>query len=501
MTLNRPAALPEQTTVLVVGAGFSGICMGHDLLQAGIDDFLIVEAADGPGGTWLHNTYPGAACDVPSHLYCYSFAPNPDFSRVFSPQPEILAYLERCVDEFGLAPHLQYGRAVQAHNFHDEQGRWVTTFADGSQVSSRFVVRASGGLHQPSWPDLEGLTTFQGDLVHSARWPQGLDLTGRSVAVIGSAASAIQIVPQAAKVARSVTVFQRTPNYIFPRDDRAYSEQERATFREKPAALEVVRSEMFLHCELNVHPIIGGAADIQALARAGFEEYLRSQVADPGLRAKLTPDYPVGCKRMLLSDDFYPTLTQDHVHVVTDRIVAVDATGVRTADGRHHDVEVIVCATGFDLQGYAHSVEVVGQAGRALAQAWADVPAAYRGVSLPGFPNLFMIVGPNSGTGTVSSVHAIEVDCDYIVRCIQLASPDKLVQPTEAAFTSYNTQLQQRLARTVWAGSCDSWYKVDGKITALYPGDGREYAADKAELSLHEWQVTHLALSRSVGDR
>ena len=484
-----PSSLPMETTVLIVGAGLSGICVGHDLRAAGIDDFCIVEAAGGPGGTWRHNIYPGAACDIPSHLYCFSFAPNPEWSRVYSPQPEILAYVMRCIDEFGLAPHLHYERTVLAHVFDDDRQRWVTRFEDGSVVSSRFLVRAAGGLHKPSWPDVTGLSTFGGDLTHSARWDPDIDLAGRSVAVIGSAASAIQIVPEAARVAGAVVMFQRTPNYIFPREDRAYTDEERVDFRENPEALAAVRSQMFLHCELDVHPIITGGPEIQAIAREVHRQYLGSQVPDPELRRRLVPDYPVGCKRMLISDDFYPSLMLEHVELVTDAIAAVDATGIITRDGRHRAVDVIVCATGFDLQGHGHSVEVLGAGGSSLAELWKTVPAAHRGVAVPGFPNMFLMVGPNSGTGTVSTVHIIEADSGYVVRCIQLAQDDKLVEPSMQAFTAYNEQLQRRLAGTVWAGSCDSWYKVGGHITALYPGDGREYAADKATLQMDELRL------------
>ena len=493
MAVTDSRQLPAGTTVLVIGAGLSGICLGHDLLAAGIDDFAIVEAADGPGGTWKHNIYPGAACDIPSHLYCYSFRPNPEWSRVYSPQPEILAYVERCIDEFGLAPHLHYGRTTVAHVFDEETQRWVTHFDDGTTVTSRFVVRAAGGLHKPSWPDIPGLHTFEGALMHSARWDPAVDLRDRAVAVIGTAASAIQIAPEAAKVARSLTVFQRTPNYIFPRGDRAYTDAERAQFREDPAALAAVRSEQFWHCELDVHPIIVGGPEIQVLAREAHYQYLCSQVSDPELRARLVPDYPVGCKRMLISDVFYATLTLDHVELVTERIAAVDATGIVTRDDRHRDLDVIICATGFDLQGHGASVEVVGANGVSLKELWGTVPAAHRGVAMPGFPNLFFIGGPNSGTGTVSTVHTIEADSGYIVRCLQLAGEGGLLEPTVDAYTAYNQRIQERLRDTVWAGSCDSWYKVDGHITALYPGDGREYAAEKAEVRVEEFLLRDAA--------
>ena len=484
-----PQTLPAQTTVLVVGAGFSGICLGHDLLAAGIDDFCIVEAAAGPGGTWRHNVYPGASCDVPSHLYCYSFAPNPEFSRVYSPQPEILAYLMRCIEQFGLAAHLHCDRTVISHVFDDDTQRWRTRFEDGASITSRFVVRAAGGLHLPSWPDIPGLAEFDGDLVHSARWNAGVDLRDRTVAIIGSAASAIQIVPEAARVAASVSVFQRTPNYIFPRQDRAYSDEERSEFREDPAALAAVRSQQFWYCELQVHPVVTGGPDVQALAKASHREYLTSQVRGAELVELLTPDYPVGCKRMLISDDFYATLMLDHVELVTDRIAAVDAAGITTRDGRHRDADVIVCATGFDLLGHAAGIDVRGPNGLRLSDVWDTVPTAYRGVAVPGFPNIFMMVGPNSGTGTVSTVHTIEADSGYIVRCIQLAGDDTLLEPSFEAYVAYNEMLEQRLSRTVWAGSCDSWYKVNGRITVLYPGDGREYAADKAEVRVADFRL------------
>ena len=492
----RPAL--TSTTVVVVGAGLSGICLGHDLLAAGIDDFVILEAADGVGGTWRHNTYPGAACDVPSHLYCFSFAPNPDWSRVYSPQAEILGYVEQCVQDFGLASHLQFGATVLAHRFDDQTGRWSTDLQDGRTIESKFVVRASGGLHKPLWPTIPGLEDFTGTLMHSARWQPEMDLAGKTVAIIGSAASAIQITPKVAAAAAAMTLYQRTPNYIFPREDRDYTEAEQAQFRTAPEDLAALREQIFMRCEVEVFPIIAGAEEVQQFVRAGHRDFVASQILDEELRAKLIPDYPVGCKRMLSSDEFYPTLNQAHVDFRDTAIERLDATGIQTVDGEHRAYDVVICATGFDLAGHRNSVEVTGQHGQSLTEFWAQDTAAYRGVGIPGFPNLFLVIGPNTGTGTLSTVHAIEVDCNYIVRCIALAMDDQLLQPTMASFTEYNDKLQARLQKTVWAGSCDSWYKVNGRITSLYPGDGREYAADKAELLLDELDIQPIGAAALV---
>ena len=487
------------TTVVVVGAGLSGICIGHDLLAAGISDFVILEAADGVGGTWRHNTYPGAACDVPSHLYCFSFAPNPDWSRIYSPQAEILGYVERCAEAFGLQSHLQFASTVLAHRFDDQTGRWSTELQDGSTIWSKFVVRASGGLHKPQWPAISGLDDYTGTLMHSARWQPQLDLSGKTVAIIGSAASAVQITPKVAASAAAMTLYQRTPNYIFPRADRDYTEAEQAEFRDSPDVLAALREQIFLRCELELHPIIAGAQEMQQLIRAGHRDFVTSQVRDDELRAKLIPTYPVGCKRMLSSDEFYATLNEAHVDFRDTAIERLDATGIQTVDGEHRSYDVIICATGFDLAGHRSSVEVVGQHGQSLTEFWAQDTAAYRGVGLPGFPNLFLVIGPNTGTGTLSTVHAIEVDSDYIVRCIALAMDDQLLQPTMSSFTQYNDALQARLQKTVWAGSCDSWYKVNGRITSLYPGDGREYAADKAELLLDELDIQPIRVAALTG--
>ena len=477
---------------VVIGAGFAGICLGKRLLDAGLSDFRIVDKAGEPGGTWYWNHYPGAACDVLSHFYCYSFEPNPDWSRKYSPWHEIQAYAERCVEKYGLRPHIDFGREVAESRFDDATGHWVVRFEDGSRLRARHVIDGSGGLHVPLIPPLEGAGSFRGESWHSSKWRDDVDLAGKRVAVIGSAASAVQIVPEIAKVAAQVNVFQRTANWVIPRHDRPYRGWEKWVFRHLPPVLRLYRLYLFLRYEWLAYPIVKTARD--NLARrwvvGQFRRLLRRSVPDPELRAKLTPDFPIGCKRVLISDDFFSTLTRDNVSLVTDGIDRIRPAGIRTVDGAEHAADVIVYATGFDTQGHHLEDRVVGPGGRSLREAWAEAPVAYEGCMVAGFPNYYLVTGPNTGVGSTSVIFMIEQSANLIMNCIRAAGRDGLIAPTAAAMRAYDDEIQRALSGTVWATSCRSWYKrADGRITILYPYDGRTFRRRHRRLRREHFEI------------
>ncbi len=463
---------------LVIGAGFAGICLGKRLLDAGISNFRICDKAEKVGGTWFWNSYPGAACDVMSHFYCFSFEPNPDWSRKYSPWNEIQAYSEHCTDKFGLRPYIDHGKEVSISRFDDASGLWEVSFEDGSRVRTRHVVDGSGGLHVPLVPKFAGAESFAGETWHSSLWRHDIDLAGKKVAVIGSAASAVQIVPEIAKTAAHVALFQRTANYVIPRFDRAYHAWEKWCFRHLPLYGRLYRLFLFLRYDWLAYPIVKTSADnIQRrYAVRQFRKLLTKSVPDPELREKLTPDYPIGCKRVLISDNFFTSLNRENVSLLTEGIERFTPRGVQTVDGNVHEADVIVYATGFDTQGHHTDRRVIGPNGRTLSEAWSDAPIAYEGCMVTGFPNYHFVTGPNTGVGSTSVIFMIEQSANMIINCIKAAGGEGLISPKEEAMQAYDKEIQDSLAGTVWATSCQSWYKrEDGHITILYPYNAQTY--------------------------
>jgi len=462
--------------VAIVGAGFSGLGMAIKLKQAGLDDFVVLERGDDVGGTWRDNTYPGAACDVPSHLYSFSFAPNPHWSRTYSPQREIRDYLRRAADRFGVRPHIRWGHEMCDASWDAAAQQWRITTARG-QFAARVLVLGNGPLAEPSIPAIPGLDRFAGTLFHSARWDHGHDLTGQRVAVIGTGASAIQFVPQIAPSVGRLALFQRTPPWIVPRLDRPISGRRRTLFRAAPIAQRARRTAIYWQRELGALALVYRPPMMKAaekIARA----HLEAQVADPALRAKLTPSYTMGCKRILLSDDFYPALTRDNVEVVTDHIREVRAQSIVTEDGVERPIDTIILATGFHVTDNPIYQRVHGRDGRALTDVWREGPSAYLGAAVAGFPNLFIMIGPNTGLGHTSMVFMIESQLAYILDCLRVMDRRGLgtVDVRPDAQDAYNGELQRRMRRTVWASGCASWYlAANGRNTTLWPGFTWEY--------------------------
>lgn len=460
--------------VVVVGSGFGGLCTGAQLRHSGHTDFVILERHHQLGGTWSANTYPGAACDVPSYLYSLSFASSVAWTRRYAPQPEILAYLQEVATRCGLEPHLRFGTEVVSATFDEADGRWIVATASGEVYRCRFLVTATGGLTRPRNPDIAGLDTFEGPVVHSARWDHDVSLDGARVGVIGTGASAIQIVPAIAPRVAGLTVFQRTPPWILSRQDRAYRPWERAALRTVPGLAWALRVLQYWRLEYRAIAFVRHVPRLRRMVEGWAREHLESQVADPDLRARLTPTYEIGCKRVLLSDDYYPALQQSHVALVTDPITGIDRTGVHTSDGQHHALDALVLCTGFTAAEDMAPFTVVGRGQRDLRELWSEGGSAYLGTMVSGFPNLFVLTGPNTGLGHTSMVFMIECQVRYILATLaQLRRRGgRTVEVTEGAQTEFGAWLRRRMGSTVWVrGGCTSWYlSPSGDNHTLWPG-------------------------------
>jgi cation diffusion facilitator CzcD-associated flavoprotein CzcO len=454
-------------TVIILGAGVSGLCMGIQLLKAGISSFTILEKSDQVGGTWLDNQYPGAACDVPSHYYCFSFEPNPDWTHKYSRQPEIQRYLAHCAEKYRILPHVHFGTEVASASFDEASATWRVRTKRGETFEADVLVSGVGQLNRPFVPDLPGLSEFEGVSFHSARWNKAHDLNGKNVAVIGNGASAIQFIPHVAKQARKLTIFQRSPNWIVPRGDYAYGENAKKWFRRFPLALKPYRWWFYLRHEIN-YLAFGAQGRMARFMETAARAHMETHVPDPALRARLTPDYRVGCKRILIDDDFMPALARPNVEVVTEPIERIERDGVRTKDGVVHPADTLVLATGFETQSFLAPIQIEGLGGRKLDQVWGKGAEAYLGLTVSGFPNFFMMYGPNTNLGHNSIIFMIECQVRYAMQCIQALRKRGLrwldVRPDVQQ--RYNAELQKELGETAWSAGCKSWYKnAEGKVT------------------------------------
>jgi cation diffusion facilitator CzcD-associated flavoprotein CzcO len=462
-------------SVAIIGSGFAGIGMAAQLKRAGVHDLVVLERDDALGGTWRDNSYPGAACDVPSHLYCFSFAPNPGWSRSFSPQPEIWAYLRRVADAEHVTGHIRFGHEVTAARWDPDGSLWHLEVRGGRQphLTARFLISAAGPLADPLIPDLPGLDRFAGTVFHSATWDHQHDLAGRKVAVIGTGASAIQFVPRIQPVAGQLDVYQRTPPWIIPRRDRAITPAEHWLFRHLPVTQKVARTSIYWARESYALGFTK-RPDLMHAAERIARRHLYRQVPDPGLRAQLTPGYRMGCKRILLSSDFYPALTQPNVSLVTDGIAEIRDKSVVARDGTERETDTIIFGTGFHVTDFPVAQRIWNGAGVSLAQQWTSPrPDAFRGTTAPGFPNLFVLTGPNTGLGHNSQVFMIEAQIRYVTGAVRHARTRGAVrvEVRPGAQAAYDRMLQRKLKNTVWVtGGCRSWYlDADGRNVTLWP--------------------------------
>lgn len=468
---------PVRTDVVVVGAGMSGLCQAVELRRAGLD-FVVLEKADDLGGTWRDNTYPGASCDVESHLYAYSFARNPGWSSTFARQPEILAYLHRVAARRGVLPHFRFGTDVRGARWDEAAGTWTVTTAQGATYVSRFLVLGVGGLHTPRTPTPPGSETFRGPVWHSSRWNHDADLAGKHVAVVGVGASGVQIIPELARRAAGVTVFQRTPAWVLPKPDVSHPAWRKRLFRLLPWAQDLYRLRIHVRREMRG---IGFHHRPDALRVA--EDLIRGlidrHIDDPGLRETLTPHYRLGCKRVLLSDDYYPALNSPHVRVVSGGPAALRPGGVVDEAGTEHRADALVYATGFDLAGSFDRIRVEGTGGRLLHDTWSTGMYAYNGVAVSGFPNMFLLLGPNGFVPYTGVVTSIEAQARYVVRAVRALRSSRaraLVVRPEAE-RRFLEGVRRQYGRTVWAvGGCRSWYQSESAAgTVLWPDSTTRY--------------------------
>jgi len=465
----------NECDVLILGAGMSGLCMAAQLKRAGRTGFAVLEQSPGLGGTWWDNRYPGAHVDVPAPLYSFSFAPNPKWTRRFAAAPEIQAYMQDVAQRFGVMPHIRFGLCIVSAVFDEADSRWRIALDDGRTLRARHFVCSTGPLNQPRWPDIPGLDSFKGPRLHSARWDATVPLAGRRVAVIGTGSTASQLVPPLAEEAAELTVFQRTANWVLPRLDRRYGAIDRALARLPPYA-KAVRTLWYLVLEWGRRGFDEGTLARRGMLRSA-EALLRHQVRDETLRAKLRPPYALGCKRIIYSNDYYCTLAQPNVALVTDGIARVTPHGIVTADGREHPLDVLVCATGFDVEHSLAHLEIRGRSGQRLGDAWRDGPQAHLGLMVAGFPNLWLMLGPNTATGHTSTLLYIEPGVAWVLRALREAEHRgaATVEVRADAARAYNDRLQARLKDSVWS-TCRSWYRADsGRNIALWPGFTREY--------------------------
>jgi cation diffusion facilitator CzcD-associated flavoprotein CzcO len=467
--------VPMDTThvhTFVVGAGFAGLCMAIKLQESGEPDFLVAERGSDVGGTWRDNTYPGAACDVPSQLYSYSFAPNPTWSRSFSPQPEIQAYIQRVARESGVLDRFRFDTALEDASWDDDAHLWRIRTSAGDWTAD-VLVSAAGALSDAKLPDIDGIDSFQGEVFHSSQWRHDYDLTGKRVAVVGTGASAIQIVPEIAAKVDHLDVYQRTAPHIIPRRDRAYTRVEKLAFKHLPLVQKAYRTSIYWARETFV-PAFVVDARIAAPAKKAAELNIRRGISDPALREKVTPDFQIGCKRVLISNDWYPALDRDNVDLVTDPISKITADAVVTADGTEREIDVLIVATGFLATDLPIAQHIRGRRGVSLADHFREQGmVAYKGATVTGFPNLFFIVGPNTGLGHSSMVFMIESQVAYAVDALRRMREGEVaaVEPTPQALQAWNDDLQRRMKRTVWSsGGCSSWYlDAHGRNVTLWP--------------------------------
>ena len=460
-----------QVRTLIVGTGFAGLGTAVRLRQRGDEDFVVLERAGDVGGTWRDNTYPGCQCDVPSTLYSFSFAPNPDWTNTFPLQPEIWRYLRDVAHRFGVMSHIRFEHGVSAARWDDQNGRWQVATNRG-EFSARFLVLGNGPLSEPSIPDFPGLQTFAGATYHSARWDHGHDLSGERVAVVGTGASSIQFVPEIQPVVGRLQLYQRTPPWVLPHPKRDVSRAERWLYRNLPLSQLVLRAATYVGRESMILGFTVNPRLMSPLERLGLRN-IRKHVDDPQLQRKLTPRYRIGCKRIIISDDYYPALNQPNVDVITERIAEIRAHSIVTADGVERPVDTIIMATGFRVTDPPIAERICGMQERTLAEAWQGSPQAYRGTTIAGFPNLFILAGPNTGLGHTSLVYMIESQIAYVMDCLRYLERNgvDVIDIRADAQSRYNDELRERMRGTVWmTGGCASWY-IDrtGRNSTLWP--------------------------------
>jgi cation diffusion facilitator CzcD-associated flavoprotein CzcO len=492
--------MPNHAKVVIVGTGFSGLGMGIQLKRAGIHDFVILEKAGEVGGTWRDNSYPGCACDIQSHMYSFSYEQNPDWSRSFPEQPEIFGYLRRVADKYGLREHVRFGRELTGSRWDADEKCWYVSTKSGESYVCQFLVAGVGALHIPNVPSLPGLEKFRGATFHSAYWNHDYDLRGKRVAVIGTGASAVQFVTKIAPEVSNLYLFQRTPPWIMPKPDYPMPEWSKTLFRKLPGAQRAYRDVLYWMLEaralgFNGHPKLMHAAEKMA------KRHMASSVRDPKLRRKLVPDYTMGCKRVLVSNDYYPALARDNVDVLTDGVTEIREHSVVASDGTEREVDAIIFGTGFHVTDAFDYLDIIGVDGRNLSKEWAESGMrTHKGITVGGFPNLFFLLGPNTGLGHNSVVFMIEQQAKYVLDAVKLVDREGAaaleVRPTVQE--RFQEDIQHKLARGVWSqGGCTSWYlDAMGVNRTVWPGFTWRYWMQARSVDPEDYQLTGTAKSQ-----
>ena len=482
----RPAA----HEVVIIGAGFGGVGMAIALKRQGVGNFLVLEKGQDVGGVWRDNTYPGAACDVPSHLYSFSFDPNPSWTRTFAAQAEIHDYLRRSAAKFGILPHIKFGAEVAYAEYDEDHSWWTVTLTDGTSLQTSLLVSAVGQLSRPALPHVAGIDRLRIPAFHSARWDHTEPLEGKRVAVIGTGASAIQFVPEIATRVGTLKVFQRSAAYIIPRSDRAYSPAEQAWFRRVPWLAKLHRLTIYLRYESRALAFTRIKGLMKVAVGVRFSRLLKRQVPDKAIRAKLVPDYPMGCKRLLLSSNYLAAMCRPNVELITDAIRTLTENAIETTDGKRHEVDLVIYGTGFTATEFLSPMHITGRGGRELNAEWQQGASAYLGLAVPYFPNFFMLYGPNTNLGHNSIVYMLEAQIEHVIRCRarMRATGATSVEVRQDVHERQDAHIQQRLADTVWAG-CKSWY-IDntGRNTTNWPGFTFTYRWKTGRSSLNAYR-------------
>lgn len=477
-------------SVLIIGTGFGGLGMAIELKRAGFNGFTLLEKASDLGGTWRDNTYPGAACDVQSHLYSFSFEPKHDWSRKFGRQPEILQYMKSCVEKYGLMAHIRFNQEVRAASFNQAANQWRVETESGDLFEADILVTATGQLNQPAWPRIPGLKSFEGAIFHSARWDHSYALEGKRVAVIGTGASAIQFVPEIVPKAASLSLFQRSAAWVLPKPDRPFQPWEQALFQKFPLWDRLYRSLIYWKNESRALAFtrFNGLLNIFAWQAKRFA---RSQVRNPEKRRDLIPDYQIGCKRILISNDWYRAVDQDHVNLVTTGVERIVGNGVVTTDGALHKADALILGTGFAASEFLAPMTITGRDGQTLNQAWAAGAEAYKGMTVSGFPNFFMLYGPNTNLAHNSIVFMLESQIRYVMSCVDVLQerPGTAMDVKPDRLRQFSIGIQHRLAHSVWQSGCQSWYLDDnGRNSINWPGFTFTYRRDTVRVDPADFQ-------------
>ena len=476
--------------IIIVGAGFAGLGMGINLLKKGEDSFLILERADRVGGTWRENTYPGAACDVSSFVYSYSFEPWAEWTRLFSPQKDIFRYLQHCTQKYGLEPFLHFNTSVNGGEYDEEKEEWKLRTKEGKEYRCKVLITGTGPLNKPSVPDFEGAKSFKGPSFHSSRWNHNFDHKGKRIAVIGTGASAIQIVPAIAQEVKELVLFQRSAAWVVPRADRPIPKFERAFYRMFPFVQTLTRTMLYWIYETTGIPFLRNPGWFNRPQKF-FEKRIRKIISDPVKQEKLVPNYTMGCKRILVSSEYYPAVDRKNVILETETIERITETGIVTNEGTHHDVDAIVFATGFEAAENQAPFPFTGRGGVDLQEMWAEGGEAYLGTTVHGFPNLFVIIGPNTGLGHNSMIHVMESQMTYILDALKTMEEKnkQSIEVKQSVQEAYNVDIQDKMKSTVWSnGSCKSWYlNKAGKVTTLYPGFTWEFRKSTKRFRMEDY--------------